>query len=113
MAERWRRADSSCDRGHRICVHLYLTLDHRVLALTAESATSPIAEDRHVANTGVRLDSYPVTEELACLATAAAKSIAPNTSIRGAGGAKDWTKTANSSRRRSPSGPYRRTPVRP
>jgi hypothetical protein len=49
---------------------------------------------------------------LPSLATAAAKSIAPNTSIRGAG-ANDWTKTDSSSLLRSPSGPYLRTPVRP
>ena len=45
-------------------------------------------------------------------ATAAAKSMAPKTSIRG-GGAIDSTSTATSSIRRSPSGPRWSTPVDP
>src|SRR5689334_231997 len=43
---------------------------------------------------------------------AAAKSMAPNTSIRG-GGANDCTNTASSSSRRCPSAPYRSTVVVP
>jgi hypothetical protein len=45
-------------------------------------------------------------------ATAAAKSIAPKTSIRG-GGANEFTNTLSSSPRRSPCAPYLRIPVSP
>ena len=47
---------------------------------------------------------HVIAEEAATLATAAAKSIAPKTSIRGFG-AKPQTKTRIPSPRRSPSGP--------
>ena len=66
-----------------------------------------------VANTGrasQTVTRYPRKEPT--LATAAAKSMAPNTSIRGAG-AKQDTKTDSPSPRRWPSGPYVRVAVRP
>ena len=80
-----------------------------------QSTTTSSASGNRDAVANTFLASHTVTwypRNFPVRATAAAKSIAPNTSIRG-GGAKEFTNTLSSSPRRSPCAPYRRTPVTP